>query len=165
MSRCRRLVRLGRPGHLGHLARRFVGSLSRRPPDPADEAWAESNLLPGEVALWRRMGHPDRRHSIEVARRFVTLIASGVAAGQEPRRQAVAATLLHDVGKVESGLGTGMRVVATLVGPRGARLRRYHGHEQIGLALAATAGSEAATLELLGGEGPYAAALRAADDV
>lgn len=142
---------------LGHLARRFAGSLSRHPPAPADEAWAESQLLAGEVALWRRMTDVDRRHSVAVARRFV---ASG-----ERSRAEVAAALLHDVGKVDSDLGTWMRVVATIVGPRGPRLRRYHDHEGIGVELAARAGSDPATLELLRGEGPSAVALRAADDL
>jgi hypothetical protein len=104
------------------------------------------------------MGNADRRHSIVVARRFA-------AAAPDASRAALAAALLHDVGKVESGLGgTFARVAATIVGPRG-RFRHYHDHEPIGLRLAEEAGSEPLTLELLGGGGPHAAALRAADDV
>lgn len=164
---------------LRHLARRFAGSLSRRAPDPVDDAWAESMLLPGEVALWRRMGNVDRRHSVLVARRFVGAWSAGVVANRVdltppgevkstrsgPSREAIAAALLHDVGKVDSGLGTTMRVVATVVGPRGRRFRRYHEHEEIGLALAEAAGSAPATLELLRGAGPDAATLRTADDI
>ncbi len=38
-----------------HLVRRFVSSLSRREPDTTDTVWAESQLLAGELNLWRRL--------------------------------------------------------------------------------------------------------------
>jgi hypothetical protein len=142
----------------GHLLRRFVGSLSRRPPDAADETWAGDRLLAGEQALWERMGAADRRHSIVVARRFT-------ARRPDATRAEVAGALLHDCGKVESGLGTFGRVLATAVGPRTARFRAYHEHEAIGAGLAATAGADPATVALIEGRGPAAADLRAADDV
>ena len=44
----------GSLAHAAHLGRRFVGSLSSRPPDAAEERWAEDQLLPSEVELWRR---------------------------------------------------------------------------------------------------------------
>ena len=47
-------------------------------------------------------------------------------------RPQMAGALLHDVGKVQSGLGTWGRVAATIVGPRTRRFRQYHDHEQIG---------------------------------
>lgn len=146
-------------GGFTHLARRFLGSLSRRPPAPQDEAWAHTFLLPAETQLWRRMPVADRRHSIAVARRFEVL------AGQ-PSREAMAAALLHDVGKSVSDLGTAMRVLATVVGPRGRRFTAYQQHEQIGADLLGAAGSAALTVSLVHGEGPpaLAAALRAADD-
>ena len=143
--------------NLGHLARRWVGSLSPRPPDPADAAWAESYLRPGELALWRQLSNADRRHAIDVARRFAGL-------GPWPHDE-MAGALLHDIGKLDSGFGTTMRVVATLVGPRTARLRRYHDHEAIGAAMLEAAGSSAATVELVEGRGPAAEALRRADDL
>lgn len=101
----------------------------------------------------------DRRHSIEVARRFV-------AARPAASRDEIAAALLHDVGKVASRLGTFGRVVATVVGPRTDRFRTYHDHEAIGARLATTAGSSALTIALIAGDGPpeVAAALQAADD-
>ena len=52
----------GSLAHAAHLGRRFVGSLSRRPPDAADERWAEDQLLPSEAELWRTMSNQDRRH-------------------------------------------------------------------------------------------------------
>ena len=143
---------------LGHLARRFAGSLSRRPPSEADASWAVAQLLPAEAALWQRMAVQDKRHSILVTRRFVDI-------ADEPSREQTAAALSHDVGKLASGLGTCARVLATIVGPRTARFRQYHDHERLGAEMLRAAGSAAATLELVLGAGPAAAALRQADDI
>jgi hypothetical protein len=143
---------------VGHLARRFAGSLSNRAPAAADEAWAAGQLAAGEQALWERMGNADRRHSIEVARRFV-------ARRPGATRAEVAGALLHDCGKVEAGLGTWGRVVATVAGPQANRFRAYHDHEAIGAGLAQAAGSDAATVALIEGRGPAIADLLAADDV
>ncbi len=142
----------------GHLTRRFVRSLSTRPPDRDDEAWAASQLSAGEQALWGRMSNPDRRHSIEVARRFAAL-------RPDATRAELAGALLHDCGKVEAKLGTFGRVLATLVGPRTASFRTYHDHEQIGAELARAAGSASETVALIEGHGPAIADLLAADDV
>jgi hypothetical protein len=139
-----------------HLAARFVTSLSGRPPDVVDEVWAESYLLRGELALWRRMSNQDRRHSIKVARRFV-------AARPDATRAEMAGALLHDVGKLECGLGTWGRVVASLVGPRGERFRRYHDHEHLGALLAERAGSDPTTVELIDERGPAYATLKDCD--
>jgi hypothetical protein len=144
--------------HVGHLGRRFVGSLSRREPAPNREAWARSQLLPGELALWQRMSVQDRRHSIEVARRFRGIVEAAT-------RDEMAAALLHDVGKIECGLGTFGRVAATVVGPHTARFRTYHDHERIGLELLTAAGSTEATLALAAWTGEHAEALRAADEI
>ncbi|MEP1122520.1 MAG: HD domain-containing protein [Ilumatobacter sp.] len=142
--------------HPFHLARRFVTSLPPRPPLPADEAWADQNLLDGERSLWVRLSNQDRRHSIGVARRFA-------AARPGATRAEVAGALLHDVGKVECGLGTFGRVAATVVGPRSERFRLYHDHERIGARLAERAGSEPATVELVGESGPAYATLEVCD--
>ena len=56
---------------------------------------------------------------------------------------------MHDIGKIEADLGVFGRVVATIVGPRGEKFRRYHEHELIGLRLCRTAGSTAETLRVL----------------
>lgn len=144
--------------NVGHLARRLVTSLSRRPPAADDEAWAEDHLLPAEVGLWQQMSSADRRHAIVVARRF----AERRPAASRPE---LAGALLHDVGKVEASLGTLGRVVATVVGPHTARYRAYHDHEAIGARLAAGAGADPVTVALIEGHGAAAADLRAADDV
>lgn len=146
------------PSELAHLVRRFAGSLSRRAPAPEDERWAESHLLAGEVALWWKLSNVDRRHAIHVARRFQ-------AVRPDAGRDELAGALLHDVGKIESGLGTAGRVVATVVGPRTRRFRTYHDHEELGAVLAGRAGSTAVTVELIRRHGPAAAALDRADHV
>ena len=144
--------------NLAHLVRRFALSLSRDEPDTTETAWAESQLLVGELQLWRRLNAPDRRHAILVGRRFESR-------GGGWSRDEMAGALLHDVGKLDSGLSTLGRVVATIVGPRTDRFRRYHDHERIGADLLAAAGSSPATVELVRGRGRAAAALAAADHV
>lgn len=91
-----------------HLVRRFVGAVKPGAPDAADEAWAEAELLHGELDLWRRMNNPDRRHAIGVAQAVVSELV-------DPERPVVAAALLHDVGKVVCGFRTPARVAATLL--------------------------------------------------
>lgn len=91
-----------------HLTRRFFGSLLPIGPSRSDASWAVDNLLPGEALLWDRMSAQDRRHSAGVARRVER------ALGDRATRPVIAAALLHDVGKIDSHLGTFLRVVATL---------------------------------------------------
>lgn len=141
-----------------HLSRRFFGSLSRREPSVAETAWVDSHLLGGESLLWHRMAVSDRRHSIMVARRFESL-------GHQWSRDEMAGALLHDVGKLDSGLGTLGRVLATIAGPRTDRFRRYHEHERRGADLLFGAGSSEITIELVLGRGRAAADLRQADDI
>ena len=140
-----------------HLARRFVTSLSRRPPVDADREWAHSWLDDGERDLWEQMTATDRRHSIEVARRFRER-------RPDATRVEMAGALLHDVGKTASGFGTFGRVWATIVGPRTKRLREYHDHEAVGAAMVEAAGSDPDTVALVRGEGPAADDLQSADD-
>ncbi len=143
---------------IAHLARRFRGSLSLAEPASDDVVWAQAQLLPSETGLWSRMAVQDRRHSIEVARRFVALRPKATPAE-------MAGAMLHDVGKQVAGLGTFARVAATLVGPRTTRFRQYHDHEALGASMLAAAGSDPVTVELVQGRGSAAADLRAADDV
>ncbi len=124
-----------------HLARRFVGSLSPRPPAAESVAEVESELSPELMMLWRRMSAPDQRHSIEVTERVR-------AEAPDAPPWVVVASLLHDVGKVESGLGTLGRTAATVVRPLRPRLPMpqafvtYWDHPQRGAALIADAGGD-----------------------
>ena len=92
----------------GHLLRRFLGSLRPGGPAPDDAAWAAEQLLAAEEELWMRLSGADRRHAVGVARRVERSL------GHEATRPVMAAALLHDIGKVESGLRTYGRVIATL---------------------------------------------------
>lgn len=138
-----------------HLVRRFFGSLRPGGPGTDAEAWVATQLLPGELALWHRMSGPDRRHAVGVAERMER------ALGHEATRPVLAAALLHDVGKIESGLGTYGRVVATVSATvaghdmaatwrkqRGVarRVGLYLHHDQLGGDLLELAGSDPLTV-------------------
>jgi HD domain len=125
-----------------HLERRFFRALSDRPPSSTEHAWALSFLSTSECELWQRMQNQDKRHSIEVARRLETFLPSVPP-------HALAAALMHDVGKIESRLGTFARVAATIVGSPTQRFRAYHDHERIGADMLRTAGSDPALIALV----------------
>jgi hypothetical protein len=138
-----------------HLVRRFFGSLRPGGPGGNAETWVEARLLPGELTLWRRMSGSDRRHAVGVAERVER------ALGHEATRPVLAAALLHDVGKIESRLGTYGRVVATMSAKvagaemattwrkqRGfaRRVGLYLQHDEIGGDLLEMAGSDPLTV-------------------
>ena len=125
---------------LAHLIKRFVTSLPPGGPTFEAEAWVASVLSEAELALWHRMSGPDRRHAVGVARRVEA------ALGEDATAPVLAAALLHDVGKVESGLGTFGRVVATVAGPRTPRLAAYRRHPELGAALLELADSDPLTV-------------------
>lgn len=93
-----------------HLARRFFGSLVPRAPAADDTTWVLSLLSPDEARLWSQLPRSDRRHSAAVARRVQE------ALGPDATTPVLAAALLHDVGKLDAGLGVYGRVIATLSG-------------------------------------------------
>ncbi|MDP6867940.1 MAG: HD domain-containing protein [Acidimicrobiales bacterium] len=131
----------------GHLVRRFFASLWPGGPAAISEDWALGYLLAGEADLWRRMSGPDRRHAVTVARRVNDRLGGA-------NRSVLAAALLHDVGKIDSGLGTLARVAATLAAMVGGdrvrysdgRIGRYLRHPQIGADLLTAAGSDELTV-------------------
>jgi hypothetical protein len=141
--------------HIWHLVRRFFGSLSPAPPSPADDAWAVGRMTPAEAGLWRRMSSADRRHAVVVAHRVDGTL------GPAATRPVLAAALLHDVGKIESGFGPVRRAAATVAGmvaghaaarrwrsrhgPLG-RVARYLCHDEIGAELLGGAGSDGLTV-------------------
>lgn len=140
----------------GHLVKRFFTSLSARPASIAAEQFADEHLSVAERAFWIQMSNQDRRHSAGVARRFLRVRPE--ATGPE-----IAGALLHDVGKIECGLGTFARTVATVIGPRTSRFALYHDHEAIGAKMLEDAGSDPATVELVAGYGPAYDDLEACD--
>ncbi len=142
-----------------HLVRRAIGSIDNRAPGPSSRAVAAGILNAEQLVLWEAMAGRDRRHSLHVLRRF-DRFAPGASVDER------AAALLHDVGKTTSGLGWFLRVVATVVGPRGERFRIYHGHEETGARLISRC-SSARTVQLVSGSATdhVAVALRRADDI
>lgn len=155
---------------LAHLAKRFTSSLLASPLSAGEQAWVDVQLLPAELALWRRMSVADQRHAYEVAQK----VAATLSAAPRP---VLAAALLHDVGKVESKLGTFGRSTATVlanVGVSTAAVNRYRAHNEIGRRLLQEAGSDPLTFTwAYEHERPqaewtipthFAAALRAADN-
>lgn len=96
-----------------NLVRRQVDALKRVRASAADQAWAASLLLPGELDLWGRLSGHDQHHSIEVARGVERRLAGTPYEGDG---RWLAAALLHDIGKTVAGLSLAERVLATLLG-------------------------------------------------
>jgi HD domain len=171
-----------------HLTRRFVDALRPGGPRATDLEWVTTVLEPDELTLWARMSGHDRRHSIRVARRVERILSDTRHAGDS---RWLAAALLHDIGKLDAGLGPFRRVGATLAGAaagheyaevwstkRGItrRVGLYLRHPELGAARIRMArGREEAARwaaahhqpdaeEASGLPPPVAAALRAADD-
>lgn len=141
--------------HVVHLARRFTGSLGRRRPDPG---FAARVLRPAELELWLRFDPADQRHSFIVAERLL-------ARHPEAPDVEVAAALLHDVGKLDAGLGTMRRVGAALFAADD-RTRRHRDHERLGAALLRSVGSDARLVDIVAGvASPARSRLETADDV
>jgi hypothetical protein len=102
----------------GHLVRRFLGALWRAAPDADEEAWARTVLTPVELPLYERLPNHDRRHALRSGRRA----EAALGAACEPRW--IAAALLHDVGKYDSGFSVPGRAIATVAaGGRSGRRR------------------------------------------
>ena len=148
-----------------HLAKRFFGALGRAPIGESQIELVQATLLDSEFALWSAMMPIDKKHSIKVMSRFMQIYPQATATQ-------VRASLLHDVGKLESNLSVFERVLATIVGERGSRFAKYHAHEKIGAQMLRQAGSDEETWQLVAGEvsdspqlRTVLAALRQADEI
>jgi hypothetical protein len=148
-----------------HLAKRFFGALGRAPIGESQIELVQATLLDSEFALWSAMMPMDKKHSIKVMSRFMQIYPQATATQ-------VRASLLHDVGKLESNLSVFARVLATIVGERGSRFAKYHAHEKIGAQMLRQAGSDEETWQLVAGEvsdspqlQTVLAALRQADEI
>ena len=128
-----------------HLAKRFFGALGRAPIGESQIELVQTTLLDSEFALWSVMMPMDKKHSIKVMSRFMQIYPQATATQ-------VRASLLHDVGKLESNLSVFARVLATIVGERGSRFAKYHAHEKIGAQMLRQAGSDEETWQLVAGE-------------
>jgi len=119
---------------LRHLSKRFFVALWPAAPSSSDLEWAEGFLWSGERELFALLPNHDQRHLIGVARRV------DVSLGELSEERWIAAALLHDVGKAQSGLGPIRRAFATiwieikgvdgLAISRGAWSRRVYAYSQ-----------------------------------
>ncbi len=142
-----------------HLALRFLGSTLALPVRRSELAWVANHLRGGEWALWLRQTRADKRHTLGVARRIQR---AGLG------KDAVAAALVHDVGKTQSGLGVAARVAVTLAalvlgrqnileraqrrgGSRLQRAAEYLRHDELGAAMLQAAGARRMAIAWAGG--------------
>ena len=103
-----------------HLVRRFFRALWPGRPRATDVGWVESVLEPAELDLWRELPNNDRRYSIRMAR----LVQAGLVGTEYAREERwLAVALLHDVGKLDAGLGVAGRSLATVLGALAGRAR------------------------------------------
>ena len=146
--------------NIAHLARRFVSSLVRSDITEAERNMVRSTLSAGEYELWCQFANADRRHSVLVATRFMSL-------HQDASQNHIAGVLLHDIGKIRSNLSTFQRVIATVVGPRTQRFSLYHQHEEIGVDMLRQSGSHSEVIAIVNQtcDADVAAAFLAADNI
>jgi putative nucleotidyltransferase with HDIG domain len=147
-----------------HLVRRWWKALRARPLSAGERDDVRNLLAPDESELFFRFATHDQRHALEVLGR---LDMRHGAAPIAVRR----AALLHDIGKIDDDLSVALRVVASIVGPRG-RFAHYHTHETRGAEMLRAIGSDPLTVGLVAGTtsdgadiARWAAALRDADRV
>lgn len=136
-----------------HLVKRFFGSLATAPPNESEQAWVKDVLNVHEHDLWRTQAIVDQRHSCDIARRFVAL-------RPQASRDEIAGVLLHDIGKIEAGLGIVARVIATIMPLPTRRFIAYRHHQERGAQLLKTIACNETTIALVAGH-PDSDALRA----
>jgi hypothetical protein len=127
-----------------HLVRRWWKALRARPLSGVERDAVHALLTPDESKLFFRFAIHDQRHALEVLGR---LDARHDAAPIAVRR----AALLHDIGKIDDDLSVTLRVVASIVGPRGARFAHYHAHEKRGADTLRAIDSDPLTVLLVAG--------------
>ncbi len=116
----------------------------------ADRNEARAHLAPSLAELFLRMPVRDQAHALRVMRRLDST---------EPLL--CQAALLHDVGKIESPLGTAGRSLVVLAGATGmtdlvvrlpgigAKIRRYIDHPRLGADLLRAAGADGPLIQIV----------------
>ncbi len=143
-----------------HLTKRYWRAICVRSIADSDIQIARELLNDRAFAAWSQMPVSDQSHSLEVLARFEVLLPKASRAEK-------CGVLLHDIGKLKSGLGIFGRVCATIIGPRGNRFVQYHNHEAIGAEIVSEFGLDQVSIDLVGGISQSEAldALRAADAI
>jgi hypothetical protein len=130
------------PGSLGHLSARFFEVLFARPLEAAEVDEVRSWLTRGQSWLFFSQPGPDQRHGYQAA-----LVARDEGLGST----AVAAALLHDIGKRHARLGLIGRTCASLAIkvklPLPGRWRLYRDHGETGSGELAALGSDPLIVE------------------
>lgn len=120
-----------------HLARRFIGYVTSKPPTAAELATVRSQLGAGFFDLFAMMSPQDQRHAIQVAARV----------GDDTLLEAA---LLHDIGKSVAHVGPVGRSCATIAGALSISVSGswdlYLDHGAIGASMLETAGAEEITI-------------------
>jgi len=134
---------------LAHYSGRFFGFFRLAPLSPLEQDDVRSILAPAEAELFWQLQPEDQRHSYEMARRVRDRLPDdGVA---------VAASLLHDVGKRQSRLGPFSRSVATVLGhlgfPMTTAMRSYWDHGAVGARDLEAIGSDPFVVAFAAGHG------------
>jgi hypothetical protein len=154
--------------HLRHLISRFFGVITSRPLSPVEQLSVAASLSSPEATLYWEQHSIDQRHSYTVATRVEATVGEN--------RAAVAAALLHDVGKRHSSIGPIGRSLATLADLTGLPLpsdwRRYRDHGELGAADLVAVDADPLAVAFaadpdeppIGIDGQVWDALRAADD-
>lgn len=104
----------GRPlprATLRTLAERTLTAIGGVRSDPSDQAWVRSILTPEEHRLWSRLSALDQDHAVKVAKEVRSRLAATPWANDTLWP---GAALMHDIGKLDSALSPGERVVAML---------------------------------------------------
>ena len=131
-----------------HLVTRFFGVLASRRLSPGEQDEISTVLTANEAQLFWRQQAIDQRHAWQVADRVRTIVGDD--------EDAIAAALLHDVGKLHSGLGPISRSVATVLDhlglPMPQRWLRYRQHEELGAADLRAVGARSLAIAFAAGE-------------
>ncbi|MEO5975146.1 MAG: hypothetical protein ABIQ38_08110 [Ilumatobacteraceae bacterium] len=127
-----------------HLVKRFFGSLTSDPLNEREISWVKEELTSDEFDLWNTQAVTDQRHSFDIAMRFIVLRPQG-------SQEEIAGALLHDIGKIEAGLGTIARVVATILPLPTQKFTAYRQHQRRGAQLVKSIGCSSTTIALVAG--------------
>jgi len=143
-----------------HLVKRFFGSLTASALDDREQAWVRNVLSIEEYDLWSTQANVDQRHSCDIARRFVEI-------RPHASRDEIAGVLLHDIGKIDAGLGILARIVATVLPLPTLRFSAYRHHQERGAQMLKTIACNDVTVALVAGcpDSDALRALRQADNI
>lgn len=127
---------------LGHLVRRFFGTILAQPLSPAEQRLVADRLGTAAARLFWAQSAADQRHAFETMRRVAIHTTDAVV---------LRTALLHDVGKAHTTLGAVGRSLATVLDAVGAPLlpamAAYRDHGRLGAEALARIGADPLTID------------------